>query len=370
MNVVLLQRIVPHYRVPIFERLHAELGWTVATGRGDAGFGLRGMEGDPAWLRRFDFRRSPENEYRAWVPVGEILRSLRPGAVVAEFSLQMSSTWTLAARRAVGLGPKLAFWSQGWNRERGFARRGDRLSQRLRLGIMRRADAHLTYSDDGADYLRREVGAPVFVARNTLDPSTMPGTGIDRSPPDAARARLLVIGRLTDNKRIDRVVEALAILRRDMPDVTLTIVGDGPARARIEQAAAPLGDAVTMMGAIYDPVRMAAMLQEATCLVVGGSAGLSVNHALAYGVPVLLADDPTIRHHPEQAYVVEGVTGWRAPNGSAAAMASTLRRALSGTHSPKLVLGEELRDYVARELSVSRMLSGFRELHSRLEKIT
>lgn len=367
MDVTLLQRVVPHYRVPIFERLHAELGWTVATGRGDAGFGLLGMAVDPPWLYRFDFRRSPRNEYSALVPLGDIRRLLRPDAVVAEFSLQMSSTWSLAARRGLGLRPKLAFWSQGWNHERGFARASDRVSQHLRLAIMRRADAHLTYTDDGANYLRRSLGVPVFVARNTLDSSTMPGTNIDRSPSDPSHARLLAIGRLTDDKRIDHIVNALAILRRNMPGVTLTIVGDGPARAQIERAAAPLGNAVTMTGAIYDPARTAAILQEATCVVIGGSAGLSVNHALAYGVPVVLADDPAIHHHPEHAYVVEGVTGWRAPSGSAAAMASTLQRALSGTYSPKIALREKLRNYVAVELSVTRMLSGFHDLHRYLE---
>jgi hypothetical protein len=62
MKVVILQRVVPHYRMALFSRLHEELGWAVATGRREGSHGLNVAESDPPWLHRFDFERRPSHQ--------------------------------------------------------------------------------------------------------------------------------------------------------------------------------------------------------------------------------------------------------------------------------------------------------------------
>ena len=367
MRVTLIQRVVPHYRVPLFQRLHDELGWVVAAGTGPVGNALNTPAVDPPWLHRFDFHRDARRQYGARVPLAEIRAALRPDAIVAEFSLHMSSTWALAMARKARR-PLLAFWSQGWNTERGFVRPADLASQAVRLMLLARADAQLCYSDAGAAYLRRHLpGRPrAFVAANTLAVETMPGRDVDRSPADPAAAHLVWIGRVTPDKRVPMLVRAFGRALARMPRLKLTIVGEGPDldRVRAEAARLPAG-AVTLLGAVYDDAATARLLQEASLYVSAGSVGLGVNHALAYGVPVMMFDDPVrVRHHPEHIYVVDGVTGWRVSGGTEEALAAALVRVLGGATAPKHVLRAQIADYVRDYASLGRMMDGFRELHA------
>lgn len=361
---VVIQRLVPHYRHPIFERLYQELGWVVATARAGPTHGLKVDRdaADPPWLHRFDFVAGA-SEYAASVPLDAICEALDPHAIVAEFSLKLSSTWTFAQpwRRR----PQLAYWSQGWNRERGFARPADFASQALRLLLLSAADAQLCYSEEGADYLRRRLPRrmPVFVAHNTLAVETMPGRTIDSAPTDAGAQRLLVLGRMTHDKNVPLVVEAFAQVADDFPAARLVLVGDGPEMPAVCAAARPLGDRVELHGAVYEEARTAAILQGASLLVSGGSVGLGVNHALAYGVPVMLFDGGEgVRHHPEHVNVVDGVTGFRVPGSDAAALAAAMRARLSAPQPAKTAMREAIRAHVDEALSLDRMMTGFREL--------
>ena len=52
---------------------------------------------------------------------------------------------------------------------------------------------------------------------------------------------LIMVGRLSPIKRVDRLVEALVQIKTVLPDITATIVGDGPSRAALENYAKKLG---------------------------------------------------------------------------------------------------------------------------------
>ncbi|MDE8650469.1 glycosyltransferase family 4 protein [Novosphingobium album (ex Liu et al. 2023)] len=359
---VVIQRVVPHYRVPVFRKLHEELGWQVACANVGPSHGLNcALPKDHAWLTGFDFQRQKSNEYRAKVPLAQILRETGAEALVCEFSLQLSSTWRLALG---GAAIPFAFWSQGWNRERGFERLKDRIVQKTRLLLLGRADAQLVYSEESARYLNRELGAkmPVFVARNTLAMDEMPGRAIDASPVDPLAPHIVSVGRLTPEKHVPRVIEAFLRLRASFPGARMTVVGDGPDRPAVEAAATPGGEAVTLRGAVYDEDEIAKVFQSASLLVIGGSVGLSVNHALAYGVPVMIFDDAFANHHhPEHAYVIEGTTGFRVRDTGVDGLAAAMRQALAPP-GPRAALKEKLSAYVEHELSMDRMIDGFRGL--------
>lgn len=368
-KAVIIQRVVPHYRVALFEALHQRLGWRVACAEAGPAHGLDiAHPDDHEWLTGFRFRRSDRSPYRAWVPLGEIIAQTRPEALISEFSLALSSTWRLAL---LGSPAPLAFWSQGWNRERGFTSPVDRLIQNTRLALMRQADAQIVYSEESADFLASRLGSsqPVFVARNTLAMDAMPGRDIDASPRDPAAPHIVSIGRLTPDKHVPRVVEAFLQVRDAFPGARLTVIGDGPDRPAVEAATARGHGAVSLRGAVYDDAQIAKVFQSASLLVIGGSVGLSVNHALAYGVPVMIFDDQyRHHHHPEHAYVIDGVTGFRVPGESAQDLARALRGALAAP-GPRARLGGTLTDYVNTQLSLDRMIEGFVSLDAYFESL-
>lgn len=63
-----------------------------------------------------------------------------------------------------------------------------------------------------------------------------------RTPgPKSENASLLYVGRLVPGKGVQCLLEALPRVRRAYPNVTLTVVGDGPFRAELERLCASLG---------------------------------------------------------------------------------------------------------------------------------
>lgn len=68
--------------------------------------------------------------------------------------------------------------------------------------------------------------------------------------PEVTPHQILSTGRLTVWKGIDGVIDALALLKKDFPDASLVVAGDGPERRELEAHAKDLGvaDAVRFLG--------------------------------------------------------------------------------------------------------------------------
>jgi glycosyltransferase involved in cell wall biosynthesis len=111
------------------------------------------------------------------------------------------------------------------------------------------------------------------------------------------RARLVFLGELGEQDRVERTVEILAGLVRDRGiDAELLIVGDGPRRGAVEERAAQLGlsDRVTITGWVpYEqvPVLLASAhvgLDTAPATEVNnGSTMVKIREYLVVGLPVL-----------------------------------------------------------------------------------
>jgi glycosyltransferase involved in cell wall biosynthesis len=371
MRVTILQRIVPHYRLELFRRINQRLGWNVVSGRSDKD-GSIPLVSDQSWLHQYDFGLDEEHVYRARVPLRQILRDLPTDAVIAEFSPQISATWQLSAQAAASRGPRLVYWSQGWNVERGFRNPVDLASQALRLMLMRPADAQLCYTEAGAAYLRRWLPTrqSIFVAPNTVNIEGYESRDIDRSPDDPRRANLLFVGRMTPDKNVPMLIQAFARARQTLPDIRLTIIGDGPDMTAVRKATAAAPAGITLRGSLYEPAEIAAEFQQASLFVYGGSIGLAANQALAYGIPIMLFDRPrTGLHHPEHEYVVDDVTGYRVAPPTAAELAARIVDVLSGATTPRRHLAVPLKTFVDDRLKIDRMVDGFAMVAALLERI-
>ena len=106
---------------------------------------------------------------------------------------------------------------------------------------------------------------------------------------------IVTVGRLTSQKRIHLLLEALVELRARGRTLTLTVIGDGPARPALERRVAELGIAgqVRFLGEV-PPERVANAVGDADVFVfpaVGEGLGLVAAEALLLGVPVVAARD-------------------------------------------------------------------------------
>lgn len=367
-RVVLLQRIIPGYRVPVLRRLAEELDWRIVFGRNVPGSSIT----DAPFLHGVDFRAwSAGGSARFIVPVGAIIDRFKPDAIVAEGAPGLSSTWELAARRRFG-GPKLLFWSIGYHPESPHEPGRLGLAQWPYLLAYAGADAMVLYGRDGADFLRRFFPRkPLFVAANTVDTEELRRQR-DRAAPAARRGRpeLVTLGRLNANKNFAQLVQSFLAFRRRCPDAVLKIIGDGPDRPNIEAAAGDqLGRSVILLGASYDEAETARHLMAADLFVMAGRIGLSINHALAYDLPVMaFARGPRGPFHGSEIdYLIDGQTGFLVRDASTEGLTRRLEEVLADGRDWKAELRPGIRQFVERHLTIDRMLDGFRAANAFIE---
>ena len=375
-DVIILQRVVADYRLPIYERLWEEFGWTVVTSsEPPSNTYLNLIEGQYEFIKRYRFRfPDPGNPFRCDVPLHRILAETGAKAVISEFSLRMSSTYELVTRRRFFGSPITIFWSHGYNMSQGLTTLRKKIMQWPRFLLARMGDGHICYSAEGKTVLERYMPAErIFVARNTIDIANFQALArrIQPSPPPG-KPSILAIGRLTHDKEFPRLVRVFHSLRTKFPEAVLTIIGDGPETDRTrETAGKALGRSVLLLGELYDQLQLAHHFRSADLVVIPGAAGLSVNHALAYGVPVMAFDRTPDgpHHHPEIAYVIDNVTGYRIPRYSDEALLEGLLSFFSQHEDPKEDFKESIAHFVAENLTLNVMVEDFRKVSEYLRTL-
>lgn len=144
------------------------------------------------------------------------------------------------------------------------------------------------------------------------------------SPPRAEKTamKLLFVGRLAPVKGLRVLFDAFEQVRARLPDVSLTVIGDGPDRAWTHENAARIGG-IDVLG-----YRSQAEVAEAL-----GQSDVLVLPSFAEGVPVALME-AMVSHRPVIAtrvggvaeLVEDGVSGYLVAPGDAEALAGAMRQ--------------------------------------------
>ncbi|MSR19248.1 MAG: glycosyltransferase [Phycisphaerales bacterium] len=114
--------------------------------------------------------------------------------------------------------------------------------------------------------------------------------------------------RLTAKRKLDMLIKALALLKREGVNANLLIVGDGETRAELEGMANNAGIAAHFVGACYDEAQLARYIMASRVTVSPGFVGLTAMHSMAFGVPVVTHGNVQTQM-PEFEAVIPGVTG-------------------------------------------------------------
>lgn len=138
-------------------------------------------------------------------------------------------------------------------------------------------------------FLAAEAAAVMGVTRDRIPVIPMPLALGVTADPDAARAGAIFVGRLTAQKGVNHLLDALAILRRQGRPLELTVVGDGPELPALKALARALALSVTWTGYVA-PQQVGGYLRDKAVFVlpaVDEGLGLVVAEALTQGVPVV-----------------------------------------------------------------------------------
>jgi glycosyltransferase involved in cell wall biosynthesis len=162
---------------------------------------------------------------------------------------------------------------------------------------------------------------------------------------------LIAVGTLSSEKRIDRLLEAVAALSSELPNLRLWLVGDGSERSSLESQAERLGvrDAVRFLGVQPD---VGTYLSAADLLVLTsdteGMPGVVLEAAWC-GLPAVATDVGGVRE-----CLRDGRTGMLVRAGDAGALHAALRRLLLDA-SERERLGRAAHAWVHESFAMERV---------------
>ncbi len=319
-RAVIHQPSLPKYRVPVFRELAARAGLDLTIYHGE----LREVPTARAdGFRAVPFKRLPwplGSEAIGWQPMRLGYLTGRDADVLV-FNWNMRHTslvpYLLMARR---FGVPTVLWGHG------FSKHEKPIRRLLRWNVARLATAVLTYNHGVADTLVASGLARerVFTALNTIDyqPILSQRERWAQRPEQLEAFRkqhglrsdaphLVFVSRLDPNNRVDVLIDAVALLRERMPGIRATIVGggmDGAALRAHAERRGVLGTSVHMTGPIYDEDVLSAWFLSGDLFVYPSNIGLSIIHALGYGLPVVVGDRVDL-HNPEIEALSPGDNG-------------------------------------------------------------
>ncbi len=149
----------------------------------------------------------------------------------------------------------------------------------------------------------------------------------------SGREVIVYLGRIMEQKFLDRLVETFYVLRDLRPQALLLLVGDGPARQQLEQLAAPVGPQnIRFMGAVGENVAQE-LLTASDLFCLPGQVGLAPLRALCFDLPVVAFQHA--ENTPEFEYLNPSNATLLPPNISPREFAVALSQALDDWKTPK-----------------------------------
>lgn len=369
LRVNLVYQALPEYRVAVWRELARRPGIDLTVFHGSTP-GLPSVEAE-------GFRAIPIADLSP-APHRMMVYPRLLGLASRKASDVLVAPWTLrsallvpAVLRAKASGVGTVLWGHGYSKQE----RPRKLKLRERQGKL--ADALVFYDQrTAAGFERRHPrfeGA--FVAKNTIDLDAIESARARHAASGAAAEHTwrdlgfgvpflerrgpiaLHVSRLADDNGVEVLIDATA----RVPDMTSVVVGAGPREARLRALAEAAGvqERVRFVGDRYREDELAPLFALADLFVYPKNVGLSLIHALAYGVPVLTGDD-LASHNPEVCALEDGVNGALFRHGDAAALAGKIQELFAAPD----VLGDmsrAARANVHRDFPMDRMVDGLEQ---------
>ena len=187
-------------------------------------------------------------------------------------------------------------WHEVWGKSywRQYLGRAGMAAWLIEWLAMRMPDHIIAASPQTADRVRvvSRARMPITVVPNGIDIDA-----IRNVHPDPAATDIVVVGRMMAHKRVDMLLEAVAMLHADGLPVTCRVIGDGPERDNLHAKAQELGvDRVVDFRHDVAEQKDVYALTKAARMFVFPSAregfGIAVLEALACGLPVVTTSAP------------------------------------------------------------------------------
>ncbi len=314
-KVLIIQPVVPVYRMPFFRGLiqSGRFDYTIHAGShinwGPVSCSAAGEFADLSHETLALFGGRIFWQQNLWIPerfgAGDIL-------VLSGSPRLLNNPFLIIQARLKNM--KIAWWGQGWTA-------GLKPWKLLfRRQLMKLVDVVMLYTEKEArDYVAAGFERMrVFGLNNTIGTAEIllrsKQWNVSRMEEFKQRQnftrphRILFVGRLMQKARLNLAIDALRHLPENLYE--LLIIGNGPELGALQDTARVHGveHRIRWLGEIYEEDILAPYFLTSSCFVYPGGIGLSLLHAMAYGLPVITHDNAR-DHMPEFAALVDGING-------------------------------------------------------------
>lgn len=323
-KVYIQYNCIPHYRQPLFERLSGlkDPEFTIVSDNDTDTSHLKVVSSECTNIRQikakmysFKLPRIPEFY---WQPRAiETFIADRPDVMIALANPYSITAWALLLLGKIYSRPIL-LWGHGLL--------GNETGTKwwLRKAFYLMASGHLLYGNY-AKRLLTEKGfseGGLFVVYNSLNYEHQNRIFQNIAAADTRNyldslsikrnERLIVFsGRLQPVKKLNLLVEALAVLAKKGVRTHLALIGDGIEKQNLQKLASQLGisDLIHFLGEHYDEEYLGLVYKSSDLCVIPSGAGLTIMHSMVFGTPVLVSNN-TEKQGPEWEAVIDKKTGF------------------------------------------------------------
>ena len=304
-KVVLVQCVCPHYRVPVFKKLAEVVDLKLYYGKGEKKGALKNAENIEGFDRqelfsiviKFRFR----DIYFRFVFSPTLLFHIcqdYPDVIISEGItniINLVFIWFYCKLCKVGL----IVWDSGRRKEKpkSIFRK---LIEPLYVLILKQAKAIIAYGTVAKDYfLSLGIEAEkIFIAQNTIGVEKCLRE-LEKLKKDSSKIEekrrilglknkkvILYVGALEKRKRVENLIVVFEKLKREVPNIVLLIIGDGPERARLERLVSVRKiSSCFFLGEVIEGVSTYFLLCDV--FVQPGWNSLAIIEAMAYEKPVV-----------------------------------------------------------------------------------
>ena len=321
-KVTIIQRVVPHYRVPFFKLLNERLAalgvaFNLVYGQEYSGTVPISTPIEAPWAVKICncYIPGPGGKF-VWQPAWSHAKS-SDLIIVEQASAYLLNYWLLLYRRFGGA--KVAYWGQGVNVR---AQNPNSFPERVKTLLLKGVDWWFAYSEHTHQILRK-AGYPenrITLVQNAVDNEVFKFAIEAVTPREDASLREalgitgskvgLYCGAFIPPKRMGMVLEACVAIRRQVPDFEAIIIGSGPDQSLVETAAAS-NPWLHYVGPKFGAER-ASYFRISDVLIQPGTIGLVIIDSFVAEVPLFTTH--LSAHGPEIAFVENGANGCVTPD--------------------------------------------------------
>ncbi|MEP4558925.1 glycosyltransferase family 4 protein [Cobetia amphilecti] len=355
-SIKIIQPSIPRYRLPFYNNLSLIYSnkFKVYYSSGDLGILTKKVKKD--WAISLGSEKKLPLKL-AWQSNVSWIKISKSDIIVLSGNPRYISTIILLLR-AKCYGAKIVWWGHYWSSS------SRKWRQYLRFLPMYLSSAILFYTDEEVVAFEKECKIKnrkciVSALNNGLEIKDIEEVRGFYNPTNRY-PEFLFIGRLTEKTKLETLFEALSILEHKAP--LINIIGDGPLREHLEDFAKSLGVNCKIIwhGGLTTERDISVIANRCLGFIYPGEVGLSLIHAMAYGLPAIVHNNNKL-HMPEISAFGHGLTGLTFKYNDATSLSNTISKFTLDSRALEYYSEEALK-VVKKKYNTDNMTVRFLEL--------